>query len=163
MKNLLTIQLILLLSLFGGCQKSEENNPIEIPDNVELNGITDSFFGTKVNQQIKIISENDTINAKVLDIDNTLCPSNPGITCVAAGYLIVIFSVDYKSEKDTVQLRHGIRTSPESWIADKDSVVLPFNNQGFILTLENAEYYSSFPQVEGKEGVYLSMSLKKSH
>ncbi len=164
MKSYVIIHLIVFLSFLGSCQKNDEDSSIKILDSIEINGVEDSYFGTKVNQEIKFISENDTLIAKVLEMENTLCPSNPEIVCISEGYLKILMGITFKDENDTVLLKYGEHPSPDYWSftdLSPDSAILNFYNARYILVLKKAEYYSPINPVEGKEGVYLDMELRK--
>lgn len=150
-----------LICLHLSCQKNDEDNTIKIPDTIEINGTEGSYFGTKVNKEIKFITENDTLLTKVLEIENTLCPSNPKIVCISEGYLKILMGITFQDENDTVLLNYGEHPSPEYWLVENDSAILNFYNSQYILFLEKAEYFSPINPVEGKEGVYLDMYLKK--
>lgn len=164
MKNLVINCMVLLLSFNISCHKEIDIDEFYVPDVVEIKGINSVDFATKLNQEIKFITDDDTLFAKVLTIENTLCPSNPGIICFVAGYLIASFAVNCKEEKDTVELKNGIYHSPDnSWLAENDSALMSFNNFNYILYLVKAEYYQKpHPDdIEKKEGLFLTMNLKK--
>src|SRR4030042_1434338 len=145
MKKLLKMGMALLMYFNINCQNdiNYDEDEFDVPDIIEIKGIDPTDFITELNQEIKFIIENDTVSAKVVELDNNLCPSNPGIICIAAGYLIATFAINCKEEKDTVELKYGKYPSADNyWIAENDSVTITFNNFTCILFLVKAEYYN---------------------
>ena len=85
-----------------------------------------------------------------------------GINCISQGYLYICLSVKYGEEIDSVQLKHGERTSPEYWNAPTDSVIITYNDRVFILSLIKAEFYSTLhpdADLDKKEGLFLTMDI----
>lgn len=138
------IIIICLLSVFQFACENDKNCELYTPDIVQIDDENPAMFNTKVHQRIKfIIAQNNEVELKVLSIINTLCPSNPGIDCFMAGYLIADFEVRKDFAKDTIQLRHGLSYLPDnSFSLDQDSSEVSFNNESYTIFLKNADYYT---------------------
>ncbi len=158
MNNSYLFKMLLLGICLTMCQnESEEPN---IPMQIEIFGSSPSSFTTVTGQELKFILVNETLYAKVLEIDNQLCPDDPGGPCIAEGYLIAAFRLTNELESDTVMLRHGEHSYPDFWSVSRDSVTTTLSRKSYRLYLLNVIYYSN-ELTNKKEELKLTMQLKK--
>jgi hypothetical protein len=140
MKNYLLFAILLVISCSPASQnESDEPN---IPTTIEIYGSSSISFNTFIGQTIKFPLDNETLYATVLEIDNHLCPSDPGIQCITEGFLIATFQLTHELESDTLMLRYGFHPKPDSWKVYSDSVTTSLSSKSYRFFLTHAVYYN---------------------
>jgi hypothetical protein len=158
MKKYLISGLFLAFIFSPACQNdSDEPN---IPLNIEILGSTPVSFITTTGQTIKFSIEDEIIYAKVLEIDNQLCPMDPCILCWNDGYLTGTFQLTDELESDTVLLRYGYHPYPDFWQVLNDSIRSTLSDKVYQLSFTQVQYYLGAHSDRERKLIF-TMQLKK--